>query len=501
MSDKLRQLSEEALHQLKEVVDDWLSRNIGASNRPNKQIENDHQAADTYIAYTPADGIPAMTEETYTGTSSSAPTGTGSATLPLIIHGATCDLYRISAARGSTTKKQLTKVNLKQFVYNPSLTAIEGGVWVSIDKTKAGFWIVPNDGKDSGDDDSSTDDLSSTCAELASLRPRDCVRVTGLGQSKILSHTDGSWSSRYVSDADGPTGTGESAGYDLMTYPGGSGTLSFYYDVANARYRLLLDGKELTYCGNGCFSGGYYTGHVPENYPYVTGTGSGSGSAVVPFLPCDGYSFLLCVSCHCCPVDGWERPAWYCVEVTPAETGTDGEGQVCEALYVDEDDACLDIVICSGPYDTQEEAEVDCGGVPEITFLNLNCCGIEEPLPNKLKARIRVVWDNGSIDKYVTITYRPAAYLEWANEDITLVTGTGYVNYTLVFQCRPDLGTNEKRIFFTCDDPGSGSCGGVSPQAPFGCDPIEFHGSGTINPPCFTDIATVTIDIEEYPTP
>lgn len=59
----------------------------------------------------------------------------------------------------------------------------------------------------------------------------------------------------------------------------------------------------------------------------------------------------------CCDIAGWAGPGWYCVE--------DGGGDCNTVVELTEDDRCdTGIAICSGPYDSEADAEAECTGDP-----------------------------------------------------------------------------------------------------------------------------------------
>jgi hypothetical protein len=72
---------------------------------------------------------------------------------------------------------------------------------------------------------------------------------------------------------------------------------------------------------------------------------------------CEPNAFTVVVECSCCPPDRWQGPGIYCL-VDEGETCDDLENACVELL--DEDICDPDLVICSGPYATQEECEGAC---------------------------------------------------------------------------------------------------------------------------------------------
>lgn len=105
------------------------------------------------------------------------------------------------------------------------------------------------------------------------------------------------------------------------------------------------------------------TGHVP----------AGSGTT-----ECDQEVFTVCLSCACCPIDNWGGEGWYCV-IDGSFTGTGTSAANCSVLFLTEADRCdEDIVICSGPYATEAEAQVVC---PDDTTPGPDCAGATQLVP------------------------------------------------------------------------------------------------------------------------
>lgn len=202
--------------------------------------------------------------------------------------------------------------------------------------------------------DSGGDGGPSGYCGLAGLRHSDCLKVVGGNTTLYLTWVTNVW-------------TSGSAEYD---YGEGSGPVEFWY--ADGDIHLSVDGLELLNCGNGCFMGGALTGHAPQ-------LGSNSSG----FEPCNGSTFTLCVSCVCCSIAGWGGPGWYCVEDTGPED--------CVPVELLDADRCDDgLTICSGPYPTEELAEIVCGGdTPpplEIECQNLDFTGVQIRIYNKTGA-------------------------------------------------------------------------------------------------------------------
>ncbi len=93
--------------------------------------EPDIQTGDTYIALTPAAGIPALYEASGSG-SGSSPMGTGDTP-----GSAVCQIYQI--VNGKT---QLLPSLLSKTVYNLSPTSIAGFTYIVVSRDKFGRWVV-----------------------------------------------------------------------------------------------------------------------------------------------------------------------------------------------------------------------------------------------------------------------------------------------------------------------------------------------------------------------
>lgn len=84
-----------------------------------------------------------------------------------------------------------------------------------------------------------------------------------------------------------------------------------------------------------------------------------------PVAPCRDNKFRVRLECVCCSIDGWQGPGWYCVTEGDCEEDTSTPVEL-----TDEDRCDQDIIICSCRFDSEEEANEECGpgGI-------LNCSG------------------------------------------------------------------------------------------------------------------------------
>ena len=213
---------------------------------------------------------------------------------------------------------------------------------------------------------------TSSCGTLVGLQDNWCLAldlVCAKGQFSTmdLTQTDGvvlfgsagTWTAKKWDD-----GTASWVAFSL-DYVGGTGavTLGFTSDGTPVLHVGALTPKLLCLGANATFAGGPRNGFVGA---------TGSGAPVVD--QCDPDDFILEIHCICCPPDKWKGPGIYCVDI--------GDG--CEPLLVDEDEMCVVIEVCSGPYATMLEAELVCGSVADAgPYVNLgvSCCNTLTPIP------------------------------------------------------------------------------------------------------------------------
>lgn len=341
MAEKGYVLTESDVAVLRELVDRE-RRRPPARTRGASQEEPDSFAPEVYVVRSPAGGIPGLSEEVV-GTSSYE-------LLDDTLTGVECEVYRLNY----NTDQMETSGAGTILVHNLSLFDVEGDTWTLVARDKFGSWFVIGSGADSGGGGPGPGPGGGPC-ELAKLHKSDCVLVTDGDQEVGLKWNSGS--SRWTSAGVG-TATDE-----LYTYPGGTGIVEFWYEAG--RLHLSINDLELLDCGNSCFSGGPLTGHTIDD----TGTGS--------FIDCSGEIFTVCVECACCSIDGWGGEGWYCVEVGTADPAD------CEPLFLLKADRCdSSIVICSGPYDSEEEALAACPEPAPCITTNDSC--LDDCVPETL---------------------------------------------------------------------------------------------------------------------
>lgn len=206
--------------------------------------------------------------------------------------------------------------------------------------------------------------------KFAKLRPTDGVIVKDiLGNANLAWGSPGAW-------------FGTNA----------RGTWEFDYDGTAGLPYLKLDGKKLIPCGDGCYTGGAFTGHE---------IGSIGDSGPI----CEGEAFTVCVECGCAAFAGYDGPGFYCLEVD----------DVCVPIEIIGDgDECEPWVYCSGPYETEEEARQVCGLATSVSM-----CGASPPISTLLLATVTAATGafSAALGRSFYMTYRglttPASFPAW----------------------------------------------------------------------------------------
>jgi hypothetical protein len=128
-------LSEEDKELLKQVVEAYLGRVLGSTNRPDS-LQDQGGAPEVYVAKTPTDGIPALS---VTGS------GTGDAEVGTAGY-ETCDIYRANREDG----RMILIPTKTERVYNASETEVPGDSWIVILRDKWGIWWATSLGSGGG---------------------------------------------------------------------------------------------------------------------------------------------------------------------------------------------------------------------------------------------------------------------------------------------------------------------------------------------------------------
>lgn len=177
----------------------------------------------------------------------------------------------------------------------------------------------------------------STCAAIAGLTEDDCLTMTVATVSGACSGIDTAQEFQLAWDAG--DARWESAP-DAFTGTGSGGTGQVVFGKTDGVPYALIDGVYGTPLG--CDDDGGWL--FAFGGPVLCG-----GTSV----PCADY-FVVRFVCDCCTIEGYLGPGWYCVESAP---------DTCDLVVeLIDDDRCDDeIVICSGPYDTEADAVLACG--------------------------------------------------------------------------------------------------------------------------------------------
>jgi hypothetical protein len=135
-------LSEGDKELLKQVVEAYLGRVLGSTNRPDA-LQDQGGAPEVYVAMTPEGGIPALTI-------SGGGTGTSSATAneeaEAVAGYEVCDIYRANREDG----RMILIPTKTERVYNASATEVPGETWIVILRDKFGIWWATSLGSGGG---------------------------------------------------------------------------------------------------------------------------------------------------------------------------------------------------------------------------------------------------------------------------------------------------------------------------------------------------------------
>lgn len=149
-----------------------------------------------------------------------------------------------------------------------------------------------------------------------------------------------------------------------------TGIVTFTKDASIGLPKATIDDIQLFYhrAANGWVEfagGGELCGGCPEPTEESGPCGpidATGGNCCGPNGGCGSNYFIVRFECaEACVIDGWDCPAWYCVTSDPECCDGSAAGAP-QPMFVD-GDAATDpaLHICSGPYDTEEEANDVCG--------------------------------------------------------------------------------------------------------------------------------------------
>lgn len=265
----------------------------------------------------------------------------------------------------------------------------------------------------------------SSCGWVAGLTTTNCPVVLieevsgacdGVDTAQEINLTWDAGLARWQSGATDWTGTGS----------GGSGRIAL--GLTSGVPYLLVDGETTLYlgCENGklLFSG---SGAV-----LCGGTQTACGNFV-----------LFSVSCDCCN-PAYAGPGWYCVNL--------GTGCLPTEL-LDEDKCAPGIPICSGPYNTEEEAMEVCSPVLLSAAPGV-ACNSGRTVSGHVNYRIEFTAPNqrGDVTGYIPPYPNRPVYVHWRT-NIPGLTVTGPCGIcSVVGPVGPILQPYETCTYFNCND-------------------------------------------------
>jgi hypothetical protein len=313
---------------------------------------------------------------------------------------------------------------------NEGLTVGTRG-WLMVDPN-AGGWILLVAGEPAGSSPCNTG-----CGSLVGLLEDSCTRlelVCASGEFAEMDETQfagvyaegvaGVWTFQVWDD-----GGGTWVDFELELFPGDTPLTPVIY--TGATDTLTAGGIELKPM---CFG---------ESATFAGGPQRGfDGDAALRALlqACDSNDFVVRVSCNCCVIDGWEGEGWYVLADCVVAELLDGD----ECVSVDP------VVIVSGRYDTESEANAAagiCSGGAEID--GSPCCACVKEL---LTLTVTGIADEcvGILQPTYTLTY-DAINEWWESENTTLPDGEPFI-----FECV--AGAWQLRNSIAVYTPGASSC-------------------------------------------
>ena len=302
-----------------------------------------------------------------------------------------------------------------------------------------------------------------TCGSLVGITTDACLRLelvchtgefTDVSESQFAAvfafGSGGTWTFQ--------TWTGAAWTNFTFNWIGGTGTPVFTFDADGNSVLTIGAGNVLKRrCDqeDATFEGGRQNGFTGD-------------AADLPTDKCASNTFVLRVSCSCCPADGFTGSGWYCVAANPDTCA--GGPKVC--VDYTQTVPCSGVVtICGGPYASQAACLSGCAGVSSGG--TVSCCG--RPLAATLYASL-----SGG-EGTLTMTWDGT---QWAGSKVLTCGETLHLRYStacqLAYSCNgssyqaasggsaPVCGPPFSHGVFTCDmDNGlvgcvAGSCGSIS---------------------------------------
>jgi hypothetical protein len=270
--------------------------------------------------------------------------------------------------------------------------------------------------------------LSLVCAtgEFANMGTAQFDAVYAFGSA-------GTW--RFKTWVDGSPGSWQDFSFEWYTGSTGVPVLTFATDGTPV---LTIDATVDKTMRSSCVgSSATFVGGVQNGF-------DGDATIRAALEECASNDFVLKVECSCCPIDGWEGgDKWYCIE----DTGpTD-----CIAVYLLEEDKCDDtIIICSGPYDTEAEAEAVC---PPPVTVQTACCA--DPIRETLNWTLSGLSGTCSPGSPAsgTVTYNSGTG-KWESVTFAYLLGNCEEGATYDLECVGGVWTFQGAATVTCPEPG-----------------------------------------------
>jgi hypothetical protein len=224
-------------------------------------------------------------------------------------------------------------------------TDLESGArgWLEPDAGAAGYVFhavyEPPDGSAS----------ASACSWLAGIETTDCLLLTVVSATGRCSGVDTTQEITLEWD-----GVDSWDGTTTFTHTGaGSPGAAVFTFTAPDPPALTIDGVEGLY--QGCSDGKLYFA-----FGGTTLCGGSAGD-------CNN-SFVVAITCTCCDLEGYAGPGWYVV-AGEGESDCFGELTVVELTGCDGD-----VIICDGPFETEEDAQNAIDGTPPPAPFPFSSC-------------------------------------------------------------------------------------------------------------------------------
>lgn len=152
-----------------------------------------------------------------------------------------------------------------------------------------------------------------------------------------------------------------------FVYEGGSGPIRVWLDTTSSDQPSIAASINDIELVRDCCSEG------TANFRGGSQLGLCTGSFPTP--PCSPNTFQIQIKCTCCPIPGWEGDGWYCIVNSNEQCGVDTP--TCVYLRESQGDNCnTSIILCDGPFLTQELCEAACTGTVTIPCTMVPVSGV-----------------------------------------------------------------------------------------------------------------------------